>query len=143
MSREWGIGDKKGYYNGASYADFDNDGDLDLVVNALNAPAVMYRNNTEKKNYLGVKFEGDSINRFGVGAKGLSVCRQHLQYQQLMLTRGFQSSVEPRLHFGFGSANKIDSMLVVWPDQRYQVLKNVVMNRPAISKTERSIGRYF
>src|SRR6185295_13006192 len=99
-AKQWDIGKEKGYYNGASYADLDNDGDLDIVVNALNGPALVYRNNSEKKNYLGVQFEGDSLNRMGIGGKVYLFTGSTLQYEELMLTRGFQSSVEPRLHFG-------------------------------------------
>ncbi len=135
VSDTWGTGKLKGYFNGASYADLDNDGDLDLVINCLNAPAVLLKNNTEDKNYISVSFKGDSLNTSGLGTKLYLFSKNtagapQLQYQQLMLTRGFESSCDTRLHFGLGSATVIDSVLVVWPDQQYQVLKNVPANKP-------------
>jgi len=141
-AKEWDIGKEKGYYNGASYADLDNDGDLDIVVNALNGPALVYRNNSEKKNYLGVQFEGDSLNRMGIGGKVYLFTGSTLQYEELMLTRGFQSSVEPRLHFGLNGVSKIDSVLIVWPDQSYQVLKDVAVNRQLLVKQREAGGSF-
>ena len=141
-AKQWDIGKEKGYYNGASYADLDNDGDLDIVVNALNGPALVYRNNSEKKNYLGVQFEGDSLNRMGIGGKVYLFTGSTLQYEELMLTRGFQSSVEPRLHFGLNGVSKIDSVLIVWPDQSYQVLKDVAVNRQLLVKQREAGGSF-
>jgi hypothetical protein len=129
VSREWGTLGMNGYYNGAAYADLDNDGDLDLVMNCLEQNAVVLENNAVKSNYLSVSFRGDAENLFGVGAKAYIFQHGKLQYQQLMLTRGFQSSVEPRLHFGLNDQSTIDSLLVVWPDQQFQVIKNVPVNK--------------
>ncbi|HEY9362562.1 MAG TPA: VCBS repeat-containing protein, partial [Chitinophagaceae bacterium] len=130
VSDDWGTGTMKGYYNGASYADLDNDGNLDVIINSLNAPALILKNNAPKKNHLSISFSGDSLNTFGVGCKAYIFENGNMQYQQLMLTRGFQSSVEPRLHFGLDSLKSFDSLLVVWPDQKFQVLKNVQANQP-------------
>ena len=69
MSNEWGTGDMKGYFNGAAYADLDNDGNLDLVINQIDAPAVVLKNNAPKKNYLSVSFKGDDANTIGIGGK--------------------------------------------------------------------------
>lgn len=128
MSEDWGTAAMKGYFNGASYADLDNDGNLDLVINSLNAPAVILKNNARGKNYISVDFKGGGLNTAGIGCKTYLFQKQKPQYQQLMLTRGFQSSTDTRLHFGFDSLNVIDSMLVVWPDQKFQLLKNVPVN---------------
>ncbi|CAN5680465.1 VCBS repeat-containing protein [soil metagenome] len=128
-SNEWGTAKNKGYFNGAAYADFDNDGDLDIAVNSINAPAVIYENNGPKKNYISFSFIGDSLNTFGIGTKAYLFTKDRLQYQQLMLTRGFESSSEPRLHFGLDSIATIDSILIVWPNQKYQLFKNIPANQ--------------
>jgi len=129
VSIDWGTGKMKGYFNGAAYADLDNDGDLDVVMNSINAKATVLRNNSTGKTHLTISFKGDSLNRFGLGVKTWVFANGKMQYQQLMLTRGFQSSSEPRLHFGLDSAAAADSVLVVWPDQRMQVLKKVAANK--------------
>jgi len=129
VSEQWGTGDMKGYFNGASYADLDNDGNLDLVINCLNAPAKILKNAAPKKNYVSVSFRGNNMNTFGVGAKAYLFTKNGLQYQQLMLTRGFESSSDTRLHFGLDSLTTIDSMLIVWPDQKFQLLKNIAANK--------------
>jgi enediyne biosynthesis protein E4 len=131
-SKEWGTEKLKGYFNGAAYADFDNDGDIDIAINAVNAPAVIYKNNSIKKNYISLSFDGDGLNTKGIGVKAYLFTGNKLQYQQLMLTRGFQSSSEPRLHFGLDSSAILDSMLIVWPDQKFQLLKDVAANKQLI-----------
>lgn len=128
-SVEWGTGDMKGYFNGAAYADLDNDGDLDLVINQINGMAVMLKNNTPARNFISIAFEGSGANRHGVGAKAYLFHHGERQYQQLMLTRGFQSSCEPRLHFGLAAKEGVDSILIVWPDQRYEVMRNLKPNQ--------------
>ncbi len=128
VSKSWGTGDMKGYFNGAAYADLNNDGNLDLVINCINAPAVILKNNTAKSNYISIAFRGDSLNTFGVGCKAYVFQKGKMQYQQLMLTRGFESSSDARLHFGLGADSTIDSILIVWPGQKYQLLKTVAGN---------------
>ena len=103
VSDDWGTGQMKGYYNGAAYADLNNDGKLDLVINALNAPAVILKNNAPQKNYLSISFKGNDLNTFGIGCKAYVFQKGKMQYEQLMLTRGFQSSSDTRLHFGLDS----------------------------------------
>ena len=132
VSDTWGTADLKGYYTGASYADLNNDGNLDIIINPINSPAVILKNNGPSKLVLNLVFDGDSMNRFGIGAKAWLFQRGKMQYQQLQTTRGFQSSVEPVLHFGLDSLRYIDSLLVVWPNQKFQWIKNL----PAIGKME-------
>ncbi|MBA2562202.1 MAG: VCBS repeat-containing protein, partial [Chitinophagaceae bacterium] len=129
VSESWGTGNMKGYFTGAAYADLNNDGNLDLIMNCLNAPAVILKNNAPKKNYLSLSFKGDDLNTTGIGCKAYLFQKGKLQYQQLMLTRGFQSSSDTRLHFGLDSLAVIDSLLVVWPNQKFQLLKNVNANK--------------
>ena len=129
VSNDWGTGGLKGYYNGASYCDLDNDGNLDLVINSINSPAVILKNNSPKKNFISLSFKSDDANRFGVGTKAYLFQKNKMQYQQLMLTRGFESSSDTRLHFGLDTLKNIDSILIVWPDQKYQLIKNPSANQ--------------
>lgn len=129
VSNDWGTGNMKGFYNGAAYADLDNDGNVDIVINCIDAPAVVLKNNAPKKNHLSVSFAGDDLNTNGIGCKAYVFTEGKMQYQQLMLTRGFQSSSDTRLHFGLDSIKLVDSILVVWPNQQFQVLKNVEANK--------------
>ena len=129
VSKSWGTAGIEGYFTGASYADLDNDGNLDLVVNSINAPSLILRNNAPKKNSISINFQGYGLNRMGIGCKTWIFQKGRMQYQQLMLTRGFQSSSDARLHFGLDSAIVIDSMLVVWPDQKLQLIKNLPANK--------------
>ena len=142
MSNEWGTGKMKGYFTGASYADLDNDGDLDLVINSINAPAVVLKNDAPKKNYISISFRGDSLNSFGVGCKAYLFHKKKLQYQQMMLTRGFESSSDTRLHFGLDSLVVIDSLLIVWPDQKFEILKNLPANRQLTVQKKNASGRF-
>lgn len=129
VSKDWGTGKMKGYYNGAAYADLDNDGNMDLVVNCIDAPALILKNNSPAKNHISISFKGDGMNTAGIGAKAYVFTKGKFQYQQLMLTRGFQSSCDTRLHFGLDSITVVDSLLIVWNDQKYQLLKNVSANK--------------
>jgi hypothetical protein len=132
VGKDWGITDTKGFYNGAAYADLDNDGNLDLVVNPLFAKAFIFRNNSQGKNRLSIRCKGTGANTFGIGTKAYLYAGGHMQYEELMATRGFQSSSEPFLHFGLDSTSVIDSLLIVWPDQRYQVLHDLPANKALI-----------
>lgn len=123
-SSEWGTASQKGYHTGAAYADLDNDGDLDIVVNAVNASPLIYRNNNKTGNHISIRLKGDGQNTFGIGTKTWLFTGDEIQYQQVQATRGFQSSSETIIHFGFADSTVIDSILVVWPDQRYQIIKN-------------------
>lgn len=129
VSSQWGTGKMKGYFNGASYADLDNDGDLDLIVNSINAKALVLKNNSTAKNTLQISLKGNDKNTFGVGAKVYVFSNGKMQYQQLMQTRGFQSAVSPTLHFAFNNEDKVDSILVVWPTQKYQLLKGNIHSK--------------
>lgn len=142
MSDEWGTGKMKGYYNGASYADLDNDGCLDIIINPLNAPAVILKNTSSNKGAVTISFKGDSTNKFGVGAKAYLFQKNNMQFQQLMLTRGFQSSCSPKLHFGTDSTKNIDSILIVWPNQKYQVIKNVSPTVPLTVFEKNATGTF-
>jgi enediyne biosynthesis protein E4 len=131
QTAEWGF-DEKGVSAGAAYADLDNDGDMDLVVNNSNDYAGIYRNNNEKinkTNYLKIKLQGDNKNGFGIGSKVTVYCGNNKYYQEQMPVRGFQSSVDPVLSFGVGSSTVIDSVIVIWPNDNYEKLVSVKPNQ--------------
>ncbi|MDI5893728.1 VCBS repeat-containing protein [Flavobacterium algoritolerans] len=112
--------------NGSGYADIDNDGDLDVITNNTNAIASLYINKTDtKSNYLKLKLRFTGKNTFGIGAKVISYSKGKKQFKELQTTRGFQSSSEPIVHFGYGKTTKIDSLVVIWPDKTYQTVKNI------------------
>lgn len=142
VSQSWGTGDMKGYYNGAAYADLDNDGDLDLVINSINAPAVVLRNDAPKKNWLTLSFKGSNANTKGVGCKAYVFAKGKMQYAQLMLTRGFESASEERLHFGLDRDSLADSLLVVWPDQTMQMLRNVKADQQIVLRQQDASGHF-
>lgn len=131
VSDDWGTGNMKGYFNGAAYADLDNDGNLDMVINQLNGAAVILKNNGNPgRKSATIRLRSDSSNRFGIGAKLFVFSKGQMQFQQMHSTRGFQSAVAPECLFGLDSTSSIDSIYVVWPDQRYQVVKNPDISKP-------------
>ena len=136
VSEEWGTANLKGYFTGSSYADLNNDGLLDLVINPINAPAVILRNNHSDTNHLAFTFKGNNQNTFGIGAKVYLFEKAGLQCQQLMLTRGFQSSSTHVLHFGLADGKLPDSILVVWPNQQYEVIKSNI--KPGLIKVDQT-----
>jgi enediyne biosynthesis protein E4 len=125
VSMNWGTGNMKGFYNGASYADLDNDGDLDMVINCINSTAIVLKNKTQGRKGISVSFKGSGMNTFGIGCKAWLVQRSETQYQQLMLTRGFESSSDTRLHFTLDSTDRDASLFVIWPDFSYQVIGKI------------------
>jgi len=133
QSKSWGLSEPS-FSNGAAYADLDNDGDLDLIINNIDAPATLLKNTKEKvkdktANFIRIGFKGPSLNREGLGAKVYLKYQGNLQYQYFTPFRGFLSSVEPYLHFGLGNTSIIDSLEVIWPDGKYELLKEVRANQ--------------
>ena len=130
VTNDWGI-NLPSYSNGVAYADLDNDGDLDLVVNNINDKAFVYENTLHDslRNFLQIKFNGDSLNPFGVGAKAIVYVGEGKFYQELSPTRGFQSSMDFKLTFGLGNTSLIDSLVVIWPTRAYQKLTAIKANQ--------------
>ncbi len=114
-------------------ADLDNDGDLDIVTNNLDQTASLYINETnEKANYLKLRLQFSAKNNFGIGAKVFSYHDGMLQYKELYTARGFQASSEPVVHFGYGATPQVDSLKIVWPDNRAQILRKVATNQTLV-----------
>jgi len=126
-SNEWKL-DEPGFSNGSSYADLDNDGDLDLVVNNLNDFASLYRNtptSNKKSHFLKINLKGEGKNTFGIGAKVSVYTGANQQILEQMPTRGFQSTVSYQLLFGLGDKQLVDSVKVMWLSGKTQIIKSV------------------
>lgn len=126
MVNEWGLEDKT-YSNGVAYGDLDNDGDLDLVINNMEDEAGIYQNNASQ-NFIQFELKGPDNNTTAIGTKIILFAQEQQQMQELYMARGFQSSVENKLTFGVGSGEMIDSVQILWPDNRMTALKNIRVN---------------
>lgn len=132
VSAQWGLGTPS-YATGAAYADLDNDGDLDLITNNLNETARIYENTINPSSGKGgaslrIQFDGPSGNRHGVGSKVWVYADGQAYYNEQYLQRGYLSSVEPIMHFGLGTATRVDSVVVVWPGNLKEVIGSTEVN---------------
>ena len=137
VTKDWGM-DTPSFSNGAAYADLDNDGDLDYVINNINDSASVYRNNSiqlkpDESHYLRVKLNGlqDNINGIGAFVEISYEKGQHQIYENTPY-RGYLSTIENVAHFGLGKTKKIDEVKVTWQSGKYQILKNVAVNQVLI-----------
>ncbi len=128
---DWGLG-FEGFSNGAAYADLDNDGDLEIVVNNIDDPSQIFKNYTVERgkgHYLRIDLIGSADNPLGLGAVVTIKTPEGKQLHSHTLTRGFQSSTEPFIHFGLGSQTRIEEVEVSWPDGRWQIINHVAADQ--------------
>jgi hypothetical protein len=126
-TQEWGL-DQPSFSYGAAYADLNNNGRLDLVVNNINAPAFIYENvrtEGDTSHYLQIRLGGESPNIRGIGSKLVLTAGGRKQYVDHTPYRGYLSTMDDRIHFGLGNVDRVDSLEVTWPDGRHQVLTDV------------------
>ncbi|KIC94001.1 FG-GAP-like repeat-containing protein [Flavihumibacter solisilvae] len=146
VSPEWGLTTRT-FSNGAAYADLDNDGDLDMIVNNINDEASVYENSlmNEKpgtRHYLTVQLSGDSLNRDGIGAWiEIYYGNQQQVYEQTPY-RGYLSSIQANAHFGLGAISTIDSLVIKWPDGSKETRKNVTADN-TVNINKKDAGARF
>lgn len=145
VTDSWGVA-QSSFSNGSAYADLDNDGDLDFVVNNINSEAFVYENNLNKNggikaNTLTIKLQGSGQNRAAIGTTITVIASGKKLYYEHQPCRGYLSTVDSRAHFGLGSATVADTILVQWPDGKAQHLLNIPANQILVVKyTDASEG---
>ena len=144
VSKEWGF-DNPVLNNGAAYADLDNDGDLDLITNNIDQEAFVYKNNSNeqfKNNFISFHLKGEGLNRFGVGAKLKVFFDGKIAFKEASPTRGFQSSVDFDLLIGLGKVSIADSLQIIWPSGKTQILKSVKANQLLVLEEKNAKDKY-
>lgn len=142
---DWGL-QYEGFSNGAAYADLDNDGDLELIINNVDSTAAIFKNFTVENghhNYLAIELIGSAANPKGLGTKVSLEYEGNTQYHEHTTVRGFQSSVGQKLHFGIGSSTLIDQISITWPDGKQQTLSNIQANQTVqidYAKAQRAVA---
>lgn len=139
--------DNVSFSNGGVYADLDNDGDMDLVINNINEPAFILKNNSEKYNpdnrFLKIKFKGPEKNIFGIGSKVKVYLKDKIITEENYTTKGYLSSVEPLMNIGLGAFPKIDSLEVIWSNGAFQTIKDIPANYRIEADFKNASKNYF
>ncbi len=144
VSNEWGLGIPS-LSNGTAYGDLDNDGDLDLVVNNVNMQAFLYENRTNslrENNYIKIQYEGSEKNPFAIGTTLKLYHGKNIVVQELIPSRGFQSSMDYTMTIGLGATTTIDSLRVIWPDDFTEVLTQIKANQTLKLKRSTATEKY-
>ena len=130
-SSKWLPNNSNTLSNGAAYADLDNDGDLDLIINNVDEKAMILKNNSNNTsaNFLSLEFKGLSKNTKGIGAKAIVYTDKGKQIFENYSVRGYQSSVPPKIHIGLGETSKVDSLIVLWPGDIKQKVEISELNK--------------
>ena len=145
VTSEW-YHEEMSFSNGCVYADLDNDGDLDIVVNNLNEKAYLLENKSNRigqGNYIKVSLKGSEKNKFGTGAKVIAYTSNGILKQENFPTRGYLSAVSNTMHLGLGQDTVIDSIHVIWPGGNYQTLRSVKSNQDLVLSMELAKGDFY
>ena len=130
---DWGLGTPS-HSNGSAYGDLDNDGDLDLIVNNVNMPPFVYRNNTENQNWIQFKLIGENKNTQAINSKIEVKTNEGTQFFEFMPQKGFQSSMDYITSVGIGNNTEVKEVKITWPNGTNTILNNIAINKRHVIK---------
>ncbi len=128
VGRQWGL-DELGVSFGAAFGDFDGDGDLDLVYTNYQQGPTVLRNDGQQGNSITIALHGTASNRFGFGARVEATTKAGRQAREFTSARGYLSTSEPIIHFGFGRETMVEQLKITWPSGRVQTFENLPVGR--------------